>query len=220
MVRGPDSPRARWSEDLWNKSNTNILILGLLGPRTIGHSDYWASDYRTLGLSGSATFSKVFTHTHTHTHTHTRTHAHFLVQFNAPVKIISLIETMQISRWVKAGEPRGKPLGTPESRSWLMPLVTQSSTINIFSLCLGIRLHVYRASDYRALGPSGPRTIGPSDHRALGLTDPRTNGPSDYRALGIPGQHDLKMSLILMNNWAQVAILSFCTESLDHMRTI
>ena len=180
IVRGPGSPRVRWfegpivrwSEDLWNKSNTNILILGLAGPRTIGPSDYWASDYRTLGLSGSATFSKVFTHTHTHTHA--RTHAHFLVQFNAPVKIISLIETMQISRWVKAGEPRGKPLGTPESRSWLMPLVTQSSTINIFSLCLGIRLHVYRA-----LGPSGPRTIGPSDHRALGLSGPRTIGPSD-----------------------------------------
>ena len=46
-------------------------------------------------------------------------------------------------------------------------------------------LHTYTRlwpSDHRALGPSGPRTIGPSDHRALGLTDPRTNGPSDYRA--------------------------------------
>ena len=193
MVRGPDGPRARWSEDLWNKSNTNILILGLAGPRTIGPSDPRTIGPRTIGpsdyqdLQHFPRFSHTHTHTHTrrahahthvlsyihihtytqiqihsytmihtyihtyihtHTHTHThirmhaRTHTHFLVQFNAPVKIISLIETMQISRWVKAGEPRGKPPGTPESRSWLMPLVTQSSTINIFRLCLGIRLHV------------------------------------------------------------------------------
>ena len=176
MVGGPDSPRARWSEDLWNKSNINILILGLAGPRTIGPSDYRTLGLLGLGLSDPRTiricniFQGFHTHTHTHTsyarthacafihthtylytntdtflhndtyihtythtHTHTHTHAHFLVQFNAPVKIISLIETMQISRWVKAGEPRG---------NWLMPLVTQSSTLNIFSLCLEIRLHV------------------------------------------------------------------------------
>ena len=46
-----------------------------------------------------------------------------------------------------------------------------------------------RTGNLLILGPSGPRTIGPSDYRALGLTDPRTNGPSDYRALGIPGLH-------------------------------
>ena len=159
MVRVPDSPRARWSEDLWNKSNTNILILGLAGPRTIGPSDYRTLGLLGLGLSDPHTIricnifqgfhthththtrrahahthvlsyihihtytriqihSYTMIHTHTHTHTHARTHAHFLVQFNAPVKIISLIETMQISRWVKAGEPRGKPPGTPESRSY------------------------------------------------------------------------------------------------------
>ena len=41
-------------------------------------------------------------------------------------------------------------------------------------------------SDYRALGPLGPRTIGPSNYRAPGLSDPRTNGPQDYRTLGLP----------------------------------
>ena len=61
MVRGPDGPRIYGI-------NTNILILGLaglglLGPRTIGPSDYRAlgltdprtngpSDYRALGIPG------------------------------------------------------------------------------------------------------------------------------------------------------------------------
>ena len=47
----------------------------------------------------------------------------------------------------------------------------------------------HKSSDHRALGSSGPRTIGPSDHRTLGPSGPRTTGPSDYRALGIPGHN-------------------------------
>ena len=154
MVRGPDGPRARWSEDLWNKSedlwnisNTNILILGLAGPRTIGPSDYRTLGLLGLGLSDPRTIRicNIFQGFHTHTHTHTRTHTSRARtrRAHAHTHVLSYIHIHTYTRIkVKAGEPRGKPPGTPESRSWLMPLVTQSSTINIFSLCLGIRLHV------------------------------------------------------------------------------
>ena len=84
IVQGPGSPRARgsegpivrWSEDLWNKSNTNILILGLAGPRTIGPSDYRTLGLLGLGLSDPRTnrICNIFQgfHPHPHTHTHTR----------------------------------------------------------------------------------------------------------------------------------------------------
>ena len=53
----------------------------------------------------------------------------FLIQFNVPFKIISLIETSQ-SIGGRNGRTPGKPPDTPASRTWLVSHVASAGTFN------------------------------------------------------------------------------------------